>query len=305
MIIFSGDDTYESYISVKKFLRENYFAKGIDIVILNSDEVKSFEEINDILKNRNLFGTESAIFLKRLSENKNIAEEMEKYLESLIEQKIVIWENKSLDKRGKLYKFAKERDILFEFEACSRFGMHKWVSSLNSKLKLNLSENDIYALIEKWGNNKWAITTDLRKLYLFDENLRRTALEHILSDSYNPEKEIWDLVKAFSTKDAKRFIAELIEKTKTNNYNQLIISLIHKELKNFSLVKLFTKHGLELNKLKMHPFALKMTVENARNFDLNEIGDILLELLYIDIDLRNGKGHFCSQMANLALKYLK
>lgn len=113
--IFYGDDRVRIQKEVERVLgKDKEVFEGVEI---------NFADLPSIFQGGSLLALQRKILIKDLGENKQVFEEILKYLDS--EHEVVIWENK-LDKRTSLYKELSKRKIeIKEFKRAEEIDRRK------------------------------------------------------------------------------------------------------------------------------------------------------------------------------------
>jgi len=304
MVVFCGEDNYESYLIATKHLKLLLKNNGYKKWVVDADENFELGRIIDEITNFDLFGDKKIVFLKRVSKNSVLMEELSKYFDKIKDLDLIIWDENKIDLRFKFYKNAKENNKVLEFELPKKNYMLSWISSIAKAYNVRLSDEDVEYLYLIWGTNKWGIVTEVLKIKCFTDSSEPINVKELINESTGPERELWDLIRYFSNREGEKFINELTKVSNLETKSQLIISLLHRELRNIGKVLYLHSNNGDYSILGLHPYTLKLTLANSSKYSIEKIVEMLKDLMIIDNNDREGTGHFLVEMTQFTLKHL-
>ena len=290
--LFCGEDTFESYTQVKKYLRKLEEEKNAPITSLNVDEMKSVDEILVEIEGVGLFSEEKIVFAKRLLKNKKITEYFTDNLDKLNQYEIVIWQDEKPDGRSKLVKDLKKIGQLKNFEQPKDWQLENWVDSIAKSLNVNLSKEQTGILVQRSELNKWIIYSELKKLGFYQKSKNQKVLSNAEFEDIlgiDASGDIWKLTDYFGEKKFEEALLETKKLLQVEDNVQYIIAMLARELDLLASVKDAEINNLDLKNLKLHPFVLQKTLKKVKNFTKEEISNWMRKIL--DIDLKIRKGH--------------
>lgn len=303
--LFFGSDTFDSTIAVKKDAKKYAEDNSKELEIIYGSEIKDPTYVLEAYEGMSFFYTGKVLLIKRCLENKSLSEYIQSNLQQINDYEVFIWEEE-VDQRTKFFKLLKEHTIVQEFKIAKNFDFIKWTKSLSSTLDLRLTTEEIYTVLEFTGTNKWAIYNELKKIKQFRAaNHVNNDISLILSNYVYGEIEIWKLIEYFSQKKRDLFIKELKRLMLYDDKSQLILTMLVREINLYISIYYIKSEQQDFSKLNLHPFVLKKTLQNYKNFSEHEIINILKALATIDVHARNGTGAFLNEMIIFADTFLK
>lgn len=288
MIIFLyGQDTYRSRQEMKRIIEEHKKASpgwfDLNRIDCRDNGIEVFEGIRKSINTVSMFGQNKLIVIENVFDlDKEAQEELLKVLKNISDINIVLWDEES-DKKNKLFKFLNPKSK--EFKLLEGFQLKNWIKNYISQQKGKIENLAVEKLIEYIGKDLWRMANELNKLISF--KIRDTKYEIRVGDVellVKPEIDlnIFELVDALGHRNKNRALnlfKQYLEKGEDESY---LLSMFIYQIRN--LIKL--KSG---GRLDMHPFVIKKTRQQARNFSFEELKKIYYHLMTIDFNIKTGR----------------
>ena|SRR3989344_828358 len=154
-------------------------------------------EILTSLGGVSLFTADKMVILTEVSGNKDVADKLDKILESVSERTSLIIVEKVLDKRSVYYKSLKKLNNFQEFNELSENALVQWAIEYVSKSGGKINAMAVLYLIERVGSSQTMIERELAKLVLYDKNISRENIDDLTEAA--PSSTVFNLVEsAFS-----------------------------------------------------------------------------------------------------------
>lgn len=141
--------------------------------------------------------------------------------------------------------------------------------------------------------NLWEADSEISKLVSFVEGKEITKEDIGLLVRSKVDMNIFNLTDSISQRNKRKAIYMLnmqIEKGANEIY---ILTMLIRQFRNLLIVKDLLEKGFSnpqiVQRTKMHPFVIKKTVEQCRNFKLQEIRKIYQKLYDADAAIKTGK----------------
>lgn len=299
MIIFLyGQDTYRSREELRKIIEEykrtNPDWLDFNRIDVSNNEVEIFEQFRQTADTVSMFNQEKLIFIENIfSVSQRTQEEILEFLKKKELKKdrnttIVFWEGENLPRaelRGKLFKFLKSKAKSQEFKPLKGVQLKNWIKDYVEEQKGKIENPAIEKLVEYVGSDLWRLGNELNKLISY--KIRGTKYEIRLEDIellVKPEIDpnIFEMVDALGYRNKNRVLKifnQFLERREDEAY---LLAMFIYQVRN--LVKLKSSGRLDL-----HPFVIKKTRQQARNFSFDQLKKIYYQLLTIDLDIKTGK----------------
>lgn len=311
MIIFLfGADSFRSsqkIIEIKnKFFKSDSSSSGLSVFdftenVQTKDVLGAFITAN-LLAPKRLVIVKNLIGQGLIGEQKEMLDFLKKKKEELISDKdlvIIFWEKDSPKKSSALYKFLEslgEEVKKQSFEKLTGEKLNAWIvkriKSLNEKC--GISRGALGKLILFTGGNMFCLDQEIQKLVNFSDG-------KIIS-----EKDVEEIVKAetdiniFNTIDAlannnKKEAIKLLENHLQKGEDPFyIFSMFIYQFRNLLKVADLKENcnadEYEISKItKMHPFVIRKSFAQTRNFPLQKLKIIYQKLSDLDTQIKTGK----------------
>ena len=256
-----------------------------DLLSLALEDAKTISLFGDkkivIVDNANMFtGTTS-----------KDSEEIEKYLNQVNENTILIFivHNDKLDSRKKITKLIKEKGKIKEF--------NDELDSVSLVRKLfknyNIEYNTIKLLIDRVGNNPLILQNEINKIKIYKDNDKNITNEDILNLTTKLiEIDIFKLIDYIVKNDKEKALELYYEMLKMNEEPIKIVVILANQFRIMYQSKELLKKGYSekdiASILKIHPYRVKLAIQNSRNYTSETLLKYLNDLANIDIGIKTG-----------------
>jgi DNA polymerase III delta subunit len=287
LYVLGGENTFESTKRLQGLLgvfqAKNSFA-----------QVSMFDEENQDISGSSLgslgmFSKKSIHVFKRFFQySKNIQEQLASQLVGSSDE-VLIWEDKKIDKRLKIYKDFCKIGKVEEFNDLKPSELAKWIRKQFSDKGLTYPGQLVDNLAFRYGPNQWIIQNEIEKLaHLASSTQRNQIIEsdnQILSSYIHDE--IWNFVNALFTKNRRKALKLIDELLATAGSEFQIIGAIVSQMRALYLVN--SRLSLEMiqNLLHIHPFVLKK-VREFGNYNLESLRSFYTKLANLESSLKEG-----------------
>ena len=220
------------------------------------------------------------------------SELIEKYLNNINKNTILILivHNDKLDTRKKITKLIKKVGKVLEFND------ELDVTSLVRKLlkDYNIDYKTIKLFIDRVGNNPLIIKNEINKIKIYKDQDKTITDEDILNLTVKTvEIDIFKLIDYIVKKDKEKAIELYYEMLKMNEEPIKIIVILANQFRIMYQSKELFKKGYSekdiAETLKIHPYRVKLALQNGRNYTAKTLLKYLNNLADIDIGIKTGK----------------
>lgn len=270
----------------------------------NIDEmnISKYDLNNDMLslaledaKTMSLFGDKKIVIIDNANMFTGItskdSEKIEDYLNHINENTILIFvvHNDKLDSRKKITKLIKEKGKIKEF--------NDELDSTNLVRRLfkdyNIEYSTIKLLIDRVGNNPLILQNEINKIKIYKENDKTITDEDILNLTVKLiEIDIFKLIDYIIKKDKEKALELYYEMLKMNEEPIKIVVILANQFRIMYQSKELLKKGYSekdiASILKIHPYRVKLAIQNSRNYTSETLLKHLNNLADIDIGIKTG-----------------
>ncbi|KPJ73258.1 hypothetical protein AMJ48_02230 [Parcubacteria bacterium DG_74_1] len=297
MIIFLyGQDTYRSRQKLKEIVE--YYRKthksGLNLRYFD-DENLIFQDFKNEIETRSIFREKKLIILKGVFDNNDFQEEFLKQGKKIInfDNIILIYEKKEVEKDNPLFKFLKKEAKSQEFQLLEGQKLKNWAKK---KLKdyqalsrqraginqARIEEKALDRLIDLVGNNLWQMSNEIKKLVNYKNKGTVEAEDVELLVRPKIELDIFKTIDAMALRNKKQALGLLRKHLEKGDAPLYLLTMINFQLRNILIVKSGAR-------LSAHPYVVKKTIQQARNFSLGELKKIYQKISQADLDIKTGK----------------
>ena len=270
----------------------------------NIDEmnISKYDLNNDMLslaledaKTMSLFGDKKIVIIDNANMFTGItskdSEKIEDYLNHINKNTILIFvvHNDKLDSRKKITKLIKEKGKIKEF--------NDELDSTNLVRRLfkdyNIEYSTIKLLIDRVGNNPLILQNEINKIKIYKENDKTITDEDILNLTVKLiEIDIFKLIDYIIKKDKEKALELYYEMLKMNEEPIKIVVILANQFRIMYQSKELLKKGYSekdiASILKIHPYRVKLAIQNSRNYTSETLLKHLNNLADIDIGIKTG-----------------
>jgi DNA polymerase-3 subunit delta len=215
----------------------------------------------------------------------------EDYLNDLPSYCCIVFYEKEIDKRSKIYKLINKHGLVVEFKYQKTADLVSWVGRIVRSYHKKINKEDIYYLLEHCDTGMTSIRNELDKVI-----------------NYCGDKEIItsEDIDAVCTKSIESKIFEMIDTLMEGNTNQAllllndmvtlrepavkILTLISRHFSQLLKIKLLLKEGVPANNIARRvgipPFAINKYFRQTERFSIPYLHQVMQECLEMDTCLK-------------------
>jgi DNA polymerase-3 subunit delta len=305
LIFLYGQDNYRVREELRKIVGEYKKSNPdwLDFVRVDAsdNQVEIFKELKQVVDTVSMFGAQKLIIIENVF-NLN-QESQEEILEFLKHKKIeddknttIIFWAEEVDVKNAFYKFLINKAEYKEFNLLKGAQLRNWVKDYTTKQGGKIDGQAMNKLIEYVGNNLWRMANEINKLISFAMGATLIAADVELLVRSEIDLNIFELGDAIGQKNKAKAIKLFNQQIEEGENESYLLSMIASQIRNIIKIKSFlqintnTKDSRILaNKLGIHPFVAQKSMQQVRNFTLEELKKIYYQLTTIDFEAKIGK----------------
>lgn len=317
MIFFLyGPDTFRSRQKLKglkdKFIKEVDKA-GLNLTTLDGEKLETPEFEKAISTSPFLAKKRMVIIEDLIAKNpgqkiqKEILEVLDKNnLDNII---LIFWEGKldeakkqkkkskiSVRRSSLLFERLKKEKYVQEFKLLELAEVKKWAITEIKKRKGKINSAALSLLTDFISNDLWQMSSEIDKLLAYKKNQEITVedIQNLVKTKL--DDDIFKLTDAIGQKDKKLALKLIADQFKSGVKPTELLAKIIWQFKNLLLVKSFvsnqgTGYPTErlVYQLNLHPFVVKKTSAQIKNYNLADLKKIYSQLLKIDYKIKTSQ----------------
>ncbi|MBC1501122.1 DNA polymerase III subunit delta [Listeria weihenstephanensis] len=222
---------------------------------------------------------------------------LEDYLNEPVDYSILVFVARveKLDERKKLTKLIKKQATIIDAKRPNEAELRKWLQGVTDANEFQMDNAATNRLIELTGGQLTTAMNELDKLMLYklDERaIHTTDVESLVVRSL--EQNIFLLLDKMIALDISGALSIYYDLLKQKEEPIKILALIASQFRLLTQIKLLEKQGFSqqqvAQKLKVHPFRVKVGARQAKSFSYQELTATLERLAQMDFEMKTGYG---------------
>lgn len=269
-----GDDTM-NYVY--------YEGESIDVddLISSCDTMPFFSDRKTII-------VENSGFFKKSNDK------LANYIKELPDYLVLIFVEKEIDKRNKLYKAVQSIGYVSEMSFQTSAVLKKWIVTVLGANQIKITSEACDEIIFRTGSNMELIKMELDKLGGYVADSKEVTINEVREIvSSQTESHIFEMIEALANHNQKRALSLYYELLMLKEAPLKILFLIVRQFNGILQTKELTNRHLSnkeiASALKLPPFVIGKYQSQAKNFSLEEIKDALEFFAEIDESAKQGR----------------
>ncbi len=207
---------------------------------------------------------------------------------------VFIVPHEKLDERKKLVKAVKSADAAVHFAPLTAEDLLRWVARRAEKQGRRMHPDAIEELIRRAGTDMHALAAETDKLCLHagaEGIITAAAVRELVPAA--AEQNVFKLTEELAALHTEKALAIYYDLLKRREEPIKLLALLARQFRNMLFVKELDKQGYSPQKmagqLGLHPYAVKITLEQARKFSESRLAKLLTELADLDFAMKTGQ----------------
>jgi len=295
-LLIYGSDTFRSRQKLNEIVGHYKTANksGLDLKYLDAATV-NFDDFQAEIKQNSIFNEKKLIILRNVFSQKDFRESFSEGFRGISENKniILLFEEKEIPSSDKLLKLLEKETRCEGFSPLEGEKLIRWIKEEFRKRKSLIDSTAIDKLVESVGNDLWQMGNEIEKLASFKNGGKVETKDVELLVRPKIETDIFKTIDAIAKKDKKKAILLLHRHLAKGEAPLYILSMIAFQFRNLLVVKDLMDKQMPyysiLKALKIHPFLLKKSYQQAGSFSYAELKKIYQKISQVDLDIKTGK----------------
>ena len=267
----------------------------VDAVIDEADTIPFFSE-------RKLIIAKNASFLKATEKGKEKIDHDIKRLEAWLANPsdfsvtVFIAPYEKLDERKKVTKMMKEHAFLVQAETPKEQDLAVWIQSIVKAEGNSISQNAIEQLVAMVGSNMLQLQMEIEKLTLYigdGGEITTTLVEDLVAKTL--EQDAFKMLNAYFANDSVGALSIYHDLLRQKQEPIMLVGLLASNVRTMSNVFYLLKKGYHpqqiAKNLKIHPYRVKLMVEQRNRPSEESLLKALYQLAEVDLQLKSTGGN--------------
>lgn len=289
-----GQDTYRlkqklaEIIEIYKQKNKNCF----NLKFFEGDKL-IYRDFQDEFRQMPMFKEKKLMVLKNAVANTAFKELFFKNAKRFIESSdiVVFYEDKEPPAKDVLAKLLIKEGRSQEFSLLSGAKLKLWVNKEFAKFGVQADSRAIDKLLEFLGNDLWQVSNEIKKIAAFKKNsstpLQVTEVAALVKPKI--ETDIFKTIDAIAQKNKEQALILLHKHLEKGDAPLYLLSMINFQFRNILIVRDLMEKGSPFNQLKLHPFVVRKSQQQAQKFTLEELKRIYCKIFKADFNIKTGK----------------
>lgn len=218
-----------------------------------------------------------------------------------------------IKKQAGLFKFLSEQKYAYSFNLLSNIELANWVKKEVAIRGGKISQRAAEMLVGLVGNDGWQINNEIDKLLNYKASAKLTAgaaeieaadIQNLTQGNFS--ENIFALTDALSNKNKSLAVKLLNDQIDAGLSDGYLLNMFTRQFRILLQIRQALDAGAGARKiasqLKLHPFVIQKGVEQARNFSLPVLKNILSHLARIDFEAKSGRSDYITGLNMLIAK---
>lgn len=294
LILLYGEDSFRSRQKLKEIIEE-YQTKhqsGLNLARFAGNGL-TLDKIKEKIEAVSMFDEKKLIILENVFSNKSFQEDLFKYAKQnkLKENQDVII---IVFQEGKLSvsRIKNKLSMSEEFSPLPGPDLTNWVKKEFQRNRAEIGSGALRKLIVYVGNDLWQMTGEIGKLVSYKKGKEVREDDIDLLVKANLDTNIFKTLDALAQRDKKTALKLLHEHLEQGESEIYLFSMLAYQVRTLLKLKDLMERGVPYyslaKKTGLHPFVIKKSSQQLRNFTLEGLKKIYRRLSEIDFRIKNG-----------------
>jgi len=295
LILLYGEDTFRSRQKLNAIVKE-YQTKhksGLNLVLFR-EEGLDFDKVKEKIEAASMFNEKKLIILEGIFKNKDFQERFFQYA-----QKAKLKNNQEvvlvIRQEGKLARAGLKRQVNMweEFKLLEGASLVNWVKKEVAKNKRAIAPEAVSKLVAYVGNDLWQMNNEINKLlsYQVSQPIKEENIDLLVRAKI--DVNIFKTLDALANRDKKTALKLLHQHLSQGTNEIYLFSMFVYQVRSLLKLKDLIEKGTPFYGLTkqsgLHPYVVKKSWPQIRNFNLDQLKKIYQRLLEIELSLKSGR----------------
>ena len=209
---------------------------------------------------------------------------------------LVFWEKEKINKKLRLAKFLFKKAKKQEFGLLDGVKLMNWIVGEIREIKasvVSISPKAAEKLSVFVGNDLSLLSKEIEKLVAYKSKGEISEKDVELLVKSKIDTDIFKTIDSLARQDKKTAVGFLHDHLNSGEDPFYLLSMYFYQFRNLLKVKALAEKNVSereiAQKLKLHPFVARKSLEQGRNFSLDQLKKLYKDLCEIDFGAKTGK----------------
>ncbi|MEE0692326.1 MAG: DNA polymerase III subunit delta [Lachnospiraceae bacterium] len=297
---------------------KNQYKNRLHRAILSEDDTMNFSsfegkgvdvrQIIDQAETLPFFADHRMILIEQSGFFKNASPELAEYIPQIPAETILVFVEKDVDKRGKLYKAVQKKGRAVELGRQDEKTLQAWVLGMLKKEKRTITRDALTLFLEKSGNDMENIANELEKLLTYTHG--KDAVEYADVEeicTVTTESRVFDMIRAVAEKKQKQALDLYYDLLSLKEPPMRILFLIARQFNQMMQVKDLRERGYGASEIAskagIAPFIVKKSLAQSAQFEMDELYRAVKDCVEAEEAVKTGRLGDCLAVEMVIVKY--
>jgi DNA polymerase-3 subunit delta len=289
--LFHGQDKYRLLQRLHGIISSHTGAAG-DVNISKISEKYDFNTIKNEAESLPFLSDKRLLVVYNVlkSKDKSLFEKLSKWLPSTVSTNdLVFIEDESPDQRTSLYKTLVKVGKVEAFTELKPFEAIGWIKEQAIARHASIDVGAATLLQLYCGSDLTRLSNEIDKLTNYNPHITKDTVDKLVDAGFF--NTIFELTDALSEKKSGKALHLLSRMLDTGENEIYLVSMLARQVRNLLIVKDLSDHRLSeseiVGKTHMHPFVIKKSLAQSRNFTKEQLLGLHGELINLDLAMKS------------------
>ncbi len=252
----------------------------------DGEEIKSPQELTEILQSISLFSSEKLVVIRGLSKNKPLWDYLGEHLSDISWRCDVILVEESPDRRTKTFKALQKLSAVITCDEPSENQLIDWIIKTGDASGKPFTKALAMHLLRRVGSDQTTLSQEIAKVSLVTSDLTAELIDNHVESS--PEGSAFDLLDAVVAKKTE-LIADLLKNLRYQDDPYRLFGLLVSQV--FTLALVHAAGSMPADEIAkqaaVHPFVVRKLKEATGVMSQTELAQVVSEVALLDDRLKS------------------
>ena len=265
-------------------------------------------ELIDLAETMPFFAERRLIVIENSGFFKSATPELADYMKNMPDTVCFLFVENEVDKRGKMYKAAKDKGRIVELGRQDEKTLLYWIASNVKREGRQIKESTARYLVSKTGTDMENLEKEMEKLFSYTLGRNEITVQDI-DDICTTQitNKIFEMVEAVAVKQQKKALDYYYDLLALKEPPMRILYLLARQFKLLLEVKDLCGKGYEKSQIAktvgLHPFVAGKYIQQCRTFSREELRSIMEEAVNAEEMVKTGRLNDVMSVELFIVKY--
>lgn len=265
-------------------------------------------ELIDLAETMPFFAERRLIVIENSGFFKSATPELADYMKNMPDTVCFLFVENEVDKRGKMYKAAKDKGRIVEMGRQDEKTLLYWIAGNVKREGRQIKESTARYLVSKTGTDMENLEKEMEKLFSYTLGRNEITVQDI-NDICTTQitNKIFEMVEAVAVKQQKKALNYYYDLLALKEPPMRILYLLARQFKLLLEVKDLCGKGYEKSQIAktvgLHPFVAGKYIQQCRTFSREELRSIMEEVVNTEEMVKTGRLNDVMSVELFIVKY--